>query len=147
MGSDEENPCRYAEAPAAGALYSISHSTVGRFFGAPEEEGRAPRVSVAGSHRQAYQGVFTASLGALPSSLGAVLYPQAMQRLFAARSERNLRLSLAIMAFLPFTTVLIAVIAGIYALAYIPGLEGAASDQILSHLLAEMQQHSAFGYW
>jgi solute:Na+ symporter, SSS family len=78
---------------------------------------------------------------------GAMLYPQAMQRLFAARSERSLRLSLTIMAFLPFTTVLIAVIAGIYALAYIPGLEGAASDQILSRLLAEMQQHSAFGYW
>ena len=36
------------------------------------EEGSSPRVSVARSHYQAYKGVFTASLGELPSS-GAVL--------------------------------------------------------------------------
>jgi solute:Na+ symporter, SSS family len=79
--------------------------------------------------------------------LGVALYPQAMQRIFAARSERSLRMSLAIMAFLPLTTVLVAVIAGIYAIAYIPGLEGAASDQILTRILAEVQQGSLFGYW
>lgn len=81
------------------------------------------------------------------AGLGFALYPQAMQRIFAARSERSLRHSLAIMVFLPFTTVLIAVIAGIYALAYVPGLEGAESDQVLTRILAEVQQGSLFGYW
>lgn len=79
--------------------------------------------------------------------LGVALYPQAMQRIFAARSQLSLRRSLAIMAFLPFTTVLVAVIAGVYAIAYIPGLEGADSDQILTRVLAEVQQGSLFGYW
>ena len=50
------------------------------------------------------------------------------------------------MAFLPFTTALIAVIAGIYALAYVPGLEGAATDQVLARLLRIIQENSLFGY-
>lgn len=70
--------------------------------------------------------------------LGAALYPQAIQRIYAARSARVLRQSLAIMAFLPLTTVLVAVIAGIYAIAYIPGLEGVSSDQILTRMLVRV---------
>ena len=50
------------------------------------------------------------------------------------------------MAFLPFLTALIAVIAGIYGLAYIPGLEGAATDQVFASLLRVIQGHSAVGY-
>jgi SSS family solute:Na+ symporter/sodium/pantothenate symporter len=78
--------------------------------------------------------------------LGASLYPQAIQRVYAARSRRVLNQSLAVMAFLPFGTALIAVIAGIYALAYIPGLEGAATDQVLARLLRVVQDSSLFGY-
>ena len=54
--------------------------------------------------------------------------------------------SLATMAFLPFTTALVAVIAGIYALAYVPGLEGAATDQVLARLLRIIQESSLLGY-
>jgi len=54
--------------------------------------------------------------------------------------------SLATMAFLPFATALVAVIAGIYALAYVPGLEGAATDQILARLLRIIQENSLLGY-
>lgn len=79
--------------------------------------------------------------------LGVALYPQAMQRIFAARSERTLRRSLAIMVFLPFVTVLVAVTAGLYAVVHLPGLEGAGADQVLTRVLAEIQQGSAFGYW
>ena len=35
------------------------------------------------------------------------------------------------MAFMPFFSVLIAFIVGIYALAFVPGLEGADSDPVL----------------
>ncbi len=78
--------------------------------------------------------------------MGAALYPHAIQRIYAAASEKILRRSLAVMAFLPFVTVLIAVIAGIYALAYVQGLEGAAADQVLGLLLRDIQDDSFFGY-
>ena len=78
--------------------------------------------------------------------IGGALYPQAIQRIYAAKSSRAMNRSLATMAFLPFTTALIAVIAGIYALAYIPGLEGAATDQVLARLLRIIQENSLLGY-
>jgi Na+/proline symporter len=78
--------------------------------------------------------------------LGGALYPHAIQRIYATRSRRVLNRSLAIMAFLPFGTALIAVIAGIYGLAYVDGLEGAATDQILASLLRIVQQQSLLGY-
>ncbi len=78
--------------------------------------------------------------------LGGALYPHAIQRIYATRSRRVLNRSLAIMAFLPFGTALIAVVAGIYGLAYVDGLEGAATDQILASLLRIVQQQSLLGY-
>lgn len=74
------------------------------------------------------------------------LYPQAIQRIYAARSGRALRRSLGVMAFMPLPTMIIALIAGIMAAAYIPGLEGAASDQIFGRVLRDIQEHSAIGY-
>lgn len=79
--------------------------------------------------------------------LGAALYPQAIQRLYAARSARTLRLSLAIMGFLPFTTVLITALIGVLAIAQVPGLAGTDSDQVLTRMLGEVQRGSLFGYW
>lgn len=79
--------------------------------------------------------------------LGSTLYPQAIQRIYAAKSERVLRQGLAFMAFAPFLTTLIAIITGIYAIAYIPGLEGADSDQVLGKILALVQNNSLMGYW
>ena len=78
--------------------------------------------------------------------LGAALYPQAIQRIYAARSAAVLRRSFAVMAFAPIPTQIMAMAIGIMALAYIPGLEGAASDQVLSRILSEIQRSSAFGY-
>jgi SSS family solute:Na+ symporter/sodium/pantothenate symporter len=78
--------------------------------------------------------------------MGGALYPHAIQRIFAAKSRRVLNRSLAIMPFLPFTTALVAVIAGIYALAYIPGLEGAETDQVLARALRIVQERSTIGY-
>jgi len=78
--------------------------------------------------------------------LGGALYPHAIQRIYASRSQRVLNRSLAVMVFLPFATALIAVVGGIYALAYIPGLEGAETDQVLSRLLRVIQESSAVGY-
>lgn len=78
--------------------------------------------------------------------IGGALYPQAIQRIYAARSRRTLKKSFATMAFMPFFSVLIAIVAGIYALAYIPGLEGAGTDQVLASILRIVQEQSFFGY-
>ncbi len=78
--------------------------------------------------------------------MGGALYPHAIQRIYASKSQRALNQSLAVMAFLPFVTALIAVIAGIYGLAYVTGLEGAGTDQVLASLLRVIQANSAIGY-
>jgi solute:Na+ symporter, SSS family len=78
--------------------------------------------------------------------IGGALYPHAIQRIYAARSSRVMNRSFAVMAFLPFTTALIAVIAGIYALAYVPGLAGPATDQALASVLRIVQGASAMGH-
>ncbi len=74
------------------------------------------------------------------------LYPQAIQRIYAARNIATLKRSLMVMAFMPLPTMTIAVVAGIMALAYLPGLEGSSADQIFGSLLREVQVSSAFGY-
>ena len=73
------------------------------------------------------------------------LYPQAIQRIYAAKSEKTLKKGLAVMAFMPMPTMIIAVIAGIFALAYIPGLEGAATDQVFGQVLRVIQEYSILG--
>ena len=50
------------------------------------------------------------------------------------------------MAFMPIPTMIISVVAGIMALAYIPGLEGASTDQVFGRVLREIQLHSVLGY-
>lgn len=82
----------------------------------------------------------------LTVGFGICLYPQAIQRIYAARSARALRHSLAVMAFMPLPTMLISLTAGIMALAYIPGLEGAGADQAFGRVLRELQSHSTLGY-
>lgn len=79
--------------------------------------------------------------------VGAALYPQAIQRIYAARSGRALRLSLAVMAFLPLSTAVIAVIVGVVGAAFHPGLQGADADRILSIICREIQQESPLGRW
>lgn len=82
----------------------------------------------------------------LTAGFAVSLYPQAIQRIYAARSDTALRRSLAVMAFMPLPTMIIALIAGIMAAAYIPGLEGAASDQVFGRVLRDIQEHSSIGY-
>jgi len=77
--------------------------------------------------------------------IGGALYPQAIQRIYASRSIGSLKRSFATMAFMPFVSVLVAIVAGIYALAYIPGLEGAATDQVLASILRIVQEQSLLG--
>ena len=78
---------------------------------------------------------------------GISVYPHAIQRIYAARSATTLRRSLAVMAFLPLTTTVIALIVGIMGAAYGPLLKDAESDKILTVICSQIQQQSLFGRW
>ena len=78
---------------------------------------------------------------------GAAIYPQAIQRLYASKSVRGLKRSLAVMAFLPLTTTLIALFCGLTARVVLPGIEGVETDQVLARLCALIMQQSEMGYW
>ena len=79
--------------------------------------------------------------------IGGALYPQAIQRIYAARSQRVLRNGVAMMAFLPLTASLIAVFIGITALANFPGLKGIEADRVLSVVFRDIQSQGSVGYW
>ena len=78
---------------------------------------------------------------------GAAIYPQAIQRLYASRSVSVLKRSLAVMAFLPLTTTLIALLCGLTGRVVLPGLEGVETDQILARLCGLIMEQSVAGYW
>ena len=84
---------------------------------------------------------------ALLLGCGAAIYPQAIQRLYASRSVAVLKRSLTLMAFMPLTTTLVALICGLTAAVVLPDLSKAESDQVLARLCALVMGESALGYW
>jgi SSS family solute:Na+ symporter/sodium/pantothenate symporter len=69
--------------------------------------------------------------------IASVLYPQAIQRVYAARSGRTLRRSLALMSFMPLMTTLVVTLVGIAAIARLPELGAIEADTVMPRLLAE----------
>ncbi|HRH96505.1 MAG TPA: sodium:solute symporter family protein, partial [Prosthecobacter sp.] len=79
--------------------------------------------------------------------VGAALYPQAIQRIYAAKSAATLRKSLAVMAFMPLGTALVAVLVGVTAAAHLAGeLQGANTDAVLGVMLRHIQEQTLFGH-
>jgi solute:Na+ symporter, SSS family len=76
--------------------------------------------------------------------IGGALYPQAIQRIYASKSATTLRRSLLVMAFLPLTTALIALIVGIEGIAHI---ELDRSDTLLTVICRRIQESSLVGRW
>lgn len=79
--------------------------------------------------------------------LGAALYPQAIQRVYAAKSKKVLFRSFKFMLFFPFFSALIAIIVGIIGAAFMPGLDGAEADGIVPRVMGMIMQSSTMGYW
>lgn len=69
--------------------------------------------------------------------LGSVVYPQLIQRLYAARSGRALSQSMAMMTFMPLVTTTIVALIGLAAIPRFPTLEHVAADSVMPMLLAE----------
>ena len=77
---------------------------------------------------------------------GAAVYPQAIQRIFAARNARALRQSLSIMAFMPLFTVLPVFLVGILAIPTLDGLDGVSADQVMPLMLTHWAGTSTWLY-
>ncbi|SVC06796.1 uncharacterized protein METZ01_LOCUS259650, partial [marine metagenome] len=77
---------------------------------------------------------------------GAAVYPQAIQRIFAARSSGALRRSLSLMAFMPLITMLAVFLVGIMGIQQLSHLDGLTPDQVMPVLLREWAQQSTWMY-
>jgi SSS family solute:Na+ symporter/sodium/pantothenate symporter len=69
--------------------------------------------------------------------LASVVYPQAIQRIYAARSGRGLRRSLALMSFMPLTTTLVVTCIGLAAIPRFEGLGAVEADRVMPLLLGD----------
>jgi SSS family solute:Na+ symporter/sodium/pantothenate symporter len=76
---------------------------------------------------------------------GAV-YPQAIQRIYAARSVRTLKRSLSLMVFMPLVTTFVVFLIGILAIQHFDELKGVEADQVMPMLLREWSSQSLWMY-
>jgi len=72
---------------------------------------------------------------------GISIYPQAIQRIYAAKDERTLKRSFQIMVFMPIVTTFFLVIVGIVGMNRFPGLDKQGSEEITMLLLKDMAMH------
>jgi len=69
--------------------------------------------------------------------LASVVYPQAIQRIYAARNGRTLRRSMALMTFMPITTTLVVTLIGLAAIPRFADLGGVEADSVMPRLLEQ----------
>lgn len=77
--------------------------------------------------------------------LGSVVYPQAIQRIYAAKNGRSLANSFALMSFMPLITTLVVTLIGIAAIPLLGDLEGRSNDEVLPLLLASWAEPGGAG--
>ncbi|MBT5874378.1 MAG: sodium:solute symporter family protein [Candidatus Latescibacteria bacterium] len=77
---------------------------------------------------------------------GAAVYPQAIQRIFAARSSRALQRSLGVMAFMPLITMLAVFFVGIIGIPQLSAMEHLTPDQVMPILLRQWALESTWMY-
>jgi len=71
--------------------------------------------------------------------LGISIYPQAIQRIYAARSESTLKNSLKLMAFMPFFTTFVIIMAGVIGISMFPDLDSLESERIVLLILDDLK--------
>ncbi|NPV71982.1 MAG: hypothetical protein HPY55_15355 [Firmicutes bacterium] len=79
--------------------------------------------------------------------VGAAVYPHAIQRIYAAESERTLKKSLMRMAWMPFVTTGVVFIIGIIGTKAFPGLNKMQSEQLVGLMANAIAAKSTFNYW
>jgi SSS family solute:Na+ symporter/sodium/pantothenate symporter len=73
--------------------------------------------------------------------LASVVYPQAIQRVYAARSGRTLRRAFALMTFMPLTTTLVVTLIGLAAIPRFEDLGVVEADRVMPLLLGAWAEH------
>ncbi len=76
--------------------------------------------------------------------LASVVYPQAIQRVYAAKSGRALRRAFALMSFMPLTTTLVVTLIGLAAIPRFVGLDAVDADRVMPLLLGAWAEAGAF---
>ncbi|MFD2397451.1 sodium:solute symporter [Prauserella oleivorans] len=77
---------------------------------------------------------------------GASVYPHAIQRVYAARSERTLKRSLAIMAWMPLVTTGVVFVVGIIGIQLFPDLSEGQSEQLVGMIANRVADIGPFFY-
>lgn len=72
----------------------------------------------------------------------SVVYPQAIQRVYAARDATVLRRALAVMALMPLVTVVVTTLVGVAAIAQLKTLDGVAADEVMPRILRHIVDQS-----
>ncbi|MBV2366673.1 sodium:solute symporter [Streptomonospora nanhaiensis] len=76
--------------------------------------------------------------------IGAAVYPHAIQRIYASRSERTLKRSLAAMAWMPLITTGVVFLVGFLCIRLFPGLGDTESEQLVGMLANEVAGINVF---
>jgi Na+/proline symporter len=79
--------------------------------------------------------------------LASVLYPQAIQRIFAAKSGRALKNSFAGMTFMPLVTTLVVTLIGVAAIARFDITSVIKTDEVVPMLLHDWGSQGGFATW
>lgn len=79
--------------------------------------------------------------------IGAAVYPHAIQRIYAAKTEDILKKSLSRMAWMPFITSGMVFIIGLIGIKALPGLDKAQSEKLVGLVANTVASKSAFNYW
>lgn len=79
--------------------------------------------------------------------IGAAVYPHAIQRIFAAKSEKTLKKSFSRMAWMPFVTAGVVFIIGIIGINAFPELSTGESEQLVGMLASSIASQNVIFYW
>lgn len=82
----------------------------------------------------------------LTVGFGAAVYPHAIQRIYAAESERTLKRSLGFMALMPPITAGAVFVVGIIGISLFPGLSEAESEQLVGMIANQVADINVFTY-
>ena len=72
--------------------------------------------------------------------LASTLYPQAIQRIYAASSSQVMQRAFALMTWMPLVTTAVVTLIGLAAITRLPELSGADADRVMPALLAQWAQ-------
>jgi len=80
-------------------------------------------------------------------TIGAAIYPHAIQRIFSAKNEKTLKKSFIGMSWMPFFTTGFVLIIGIIGINAFPGLDRMESEQLVGMMANVIASQNAFFYW